>query len=84
MHWSVTTRPIDGGPHRGVVTNIPFEDEVAKVTDYSADYWLLSTDKNGKYFNHRAYNQTISMDMFVGGHQYRCPHTTCNVVTRDA
>lgn len=82
MHWRVTTQPIDGGPHRGVVTNIPFEDEVAKVTDYFADYWLLSTDAQGRHFNHLAYAQTIIMKMVIRGQIYDCPHTTCNTVTR--
>lgn len=83
MHWHVTTEPIGGGPDRGVVTNIPFEDEVAKVVSYTADYWLLSSDPHGEYFPHLAYNQLIIMEMIVGGNRYRFPLTTCNVVTHD-
>lgn len=83
IHWHVTTEPIDGGPDRGVVTNIPFEDEVAKVVSYTAGYWLLSRDPHGEYFPHLAYNRLIVMEMIVGGNRYRFPHTTCNVVTHD-
>jgi hypothetical protein len=76
IHWQVTTLPLPGG--NGIVTNIPFEDRKAKVTEYWADYWLLSTDpkfdpdhpeKNDDVqYDYLVYNQTIlmEMDIFVG------------------
>lgn len=81
IHWHVTTKPLGNDEH-GVVTNIPFEQRLAKVTDYFADYWLLSTD-NGHNFNYLAYTQTMLMDMIINGQKYACPHITCNIVTKD-
>lgn len=66
---------------KGKVTNIPFEQKVSRVTEYWADYWLLSTDK-GKSFDYLAYTQTMLMSMTIGGLQYSFPHVTCNTLTR--
>ncbi len=47
MYWVVHTDPVvvDGKDiGTGVVTNIPFEQRRANVTEYKAEYWLLSTD----------------------------------------
>jgi hypothetical protein len=81
MHWSVTTEPLNGG--RGIVSNIPFEREVSRVSEYWADYWMLFKDHK-KYL---AYTQTILMvlkilDKTTGlDREYVFPHVTCNTVT---
>jgi hypothetical protein len=81
MHWSVTTDTVHG--ERGVVTNIPFEQEVSKVTDYLADYWMLFKGKK----RYLAYTQTIVMKLKVFSkstnttEEYTFPHVTCNTVT---
>lgn len=81
LHWNVTTEPIDGG--EGIVSNIPFETEVSKVTQYWADYWMLFKGRK-KYL---AYTQTILMVLKiedkVSGRliPYVFPHVTCNTVT---
>lgn len=80
IHWTVTTIPLVHG--KGIVTNIPFEERLADVTDYWADYWLLSTDE-GKTFPYLAYTQTMLMNMIVKGHKFSFPHVTGNVVTRE-
>jgi hypothetical protein len=81
IHWHVTTLPLQNG--RGFVTNIPFEQEVSKVTAYSPDYWMLfKGDK--KYL---AYTQTIQMALMILNretnveYKYVFPHITCNTVT---
>lgn len=81
MHWSVTTEPVHG--EEGVVTNIPFEQEVSKVTQYLADYWMLFKDKK----RYLAYTQTIVMELKILNkatnmlEKYMFPHVTCNTVT---
>lgn len=89
IHFRVTTRPVFGG--KGEVTNIPFEDRKAKVTQYWADYWLLSTDKDPmktKRFEYLVYTQTILMEMQIsidGGQTYKTyvfPHVTSNTVKK--
>lgn len=95
MHWRVTTLPVFGGD--ASVTNIPFEERKSKVTEYWADYWLLSTDagaakgRGGKRrprFDYLLYNQTVLMEMDVsddGGETYTryvFPHITSNVVKK--
>ena len=89
MHWRVTTLPLLGGA--GVVTNIPFEQHRSRVTDYWADYWLLSTDPNAKesgQFEYLLYSQTVVMRMEIstdGGkttRPYVFPHITSNVVQK--
>lgn len=91
MHWRVTTLPLFGGD--SVVTNIPFEERKSKVTDYWADYWLLSQDPNAEEtgkFDYLLYNQTVLMEMEVstdGGETYQryvFPHITSNVVKKVA
>lgn len=91
MHWRVTTMPLLGG--RGRVTNIPFEQRKAKVIEYLADYWLLSTDPGAKepgLFDYLLYSQTVLMRMEVsvneGGatREYIFPHITCNTVKKVA
>ncbi len=87
MHWRVTTLPLFGGD--GVVTNIPFEDRRAKVTDYWADYWLLSKDataSEGGTFDYLLYTQTVLMEMLIerGGSSsaYVFPHVTSSVLKK--
>lgn len=92
LHWRVTTQPVPGG--EGVVTNIPFEDRKSKVTEYWADYWLLSTEREKGHhgyptkFDYLAYSQTILMEMEVSlDHgetfgRYVFPHVTTNTVKR--
>ncbi|MGE5336024.1 MAG: hypothetical protein ACM3JL_01210 [Nitrososphaerota archaeon] len=89
MHWRVTTLPLFGGD--GVVTNIPFEERKSKVTEYWADYWLLSQDETAdesRRFDYLLYNQTALMEMECstdGGETYRrfvFPHITSNVVKK--
>jgi len=89
MHWRVTTEPLFGGA--GVVTNIPFEQRKSRVTEYWADYWLLSTDPNAKesgQFEYLLYTQTILMRMDIstdGGKTYQTyvfPHITSNTVKK--
>lgn len=89
MHWRVTTLPLFGGD--SVVTNIPFEDRKSKVTEYWADYWLLSKGADAKEtgkFDYLLYNQTVLMEMEVStdkGKTYRrytFPHITSNVVKK--
>ncbi len=77
IHWSVSTA------NHGNTMDIPFEQSVANVFDYSADYWLLSTD-GGKSYNYLAYSQNISMKMAVNGVMYTFPHITSNCVTRQS
>lgn len=79
IHWHVTTRSLKTG-HGGVV-NIPFEDRAAKVTDYSAHYWLLSTDGGGTY-PRLAYTQEITMSLLIRGVLITFPHVTSNVITK--
>jgi competence ComEA-like helix-hairpin-helix protein len=81
LHWNVTTKPV-GKDEKGMVTNIPFEQRLAKITAYNADYWLLSTD-DGDSFNHIAYRQIMDMDMIISGRKYSFPHVTCNIITRE-
>jgi hypothetical protein len=77
----VTTDTVHG--ERGVVTNIPFEQEVSKVTDYLADYRMLFKGKK----RYLAYTQTIVMKLKVFSkstnttEEYTFPHVTCNTVT---
>jgi hypothetical protein len=89
IHWRVTTRPLFGGD--GSVTNIPFEEKRSKVTEYWADYWLLSKDPfdaEDKTFDYLAYTQTILMEMIIsrdGGKTYDLyvfPHVTSNTVRK--
>lgn len=79
LHWKVTTEQLPSG--KGSVTNIPFEDRRARVTDYSAEYWLLSTD-GGVTFNYLAYTQNISIALTIKGVVYNFPHITANTLTR--
>ena len=95
MHWRVTTLPLLDTDRRfggdGVVTNVPFEERLSEVTEYWADYWLLSKDprarESGK-FDYLLYNQTVLMRMQIstdGGDTYRTylfPHITSNVVKK--
>jgi hypothetical protein len=84
MYWVVHTNPVvvDGKDlGTGVVTNIPFEQRRANVTEYKAEYWLLSTD-HGKTFNYLAYNQLIIMEIPLLGQPYIFPHVTANTVKR--
>ncbi|MCL2583083.1 MAG: heme-binding protein [Streptosporangiales bacterium] len=89
IHWNVTTRPVFGGT--GVVTNIPFEQRRSDVTEYSADYWLLSKDpnaKNSRNFEYLMYTQVILLKIRVstdGGKttsEYTFPHITSNTVKK--
>ncbi len=89
IHWRVTTEPFPGG--EGVVTNIPFEDRKSRVTEYWADYWLLSTEhKHHKSmkFDYLAYSQTILMEMELSLDdgktfgRYVFPHVTTNTVKK--
>lgn len=95
MHWRVTTECLNGGV--GSVTNIPFEQRVADVTEYWADYWLLFKEERGRgkgpkgkggkvqeeKGKYLAYTQTMLMKMKIKGHPepYIFPHVTCNVLT---
>ncbi|HTV81016.1 MAG TPA: hypothetical protein VME18_00065 [Acidobacteriaceae bacterium] len=91
IHWNVTTLPLPGG--KGSVTNVPFEQRKSKVTDYWADYWLLSQEpyvKGGPLpnFNCLAYTQTIMMEMTISvdkgkeSRKFIFPHVTCNTVKK--
>lgn len=90
LHWRVTTRPLGvdigtGREVRGHVTNIPFEQRVAEVTDYFADYWMLSKD-HGTTYPYLAYTQTILMRMRVKVDdefkEFIFAHVTCNTLTK--
>jgi hypothetical protein len=76
MHWLVTTEPLPNG--KGHVMNIPFEHSVADVTEYWAEYWLLSKGEN-KYLT---YMQTILMVLTIKDKKYVFPHITCNTLTK--
>lgn len=89
IHWRVTTRPLFGGT--GVVTNIPFEQRRSEVTEYSADYWLLSKDEKAKQsrdFNYLMYTQCIMLKILIsvdGGttnREFMFPHITSNTVKK--
>ena len=88
IHWHVTTQPLPHG--KGGVTNIPFEQRRARVTEYHADYWLLHAagdEKDGKdVYRYLSYTQTILMEMKIGPaydeRQFIFPHVTCNTVTK--
>lgn len=79
IHMNVTTKQLKSG--KGQVTNIPFEQRRAKVTDYTADYWLLSTDE-GNTFKYLAYTQHIILELAIGKAKYSFPHNTSNTVTK--
>jgi hypothetical protein len=81
IHWQVQTAQISGVDGKGSVTNIPFEGKNADVTDYSAEYWLLSTD-GGANYDYLAYTQNIVININIGGKLYSFPHGTSNTVTR--
>lgn len=74
-HWRVTTQPLTNG--RGQVVNVPFEQRVADVIGYSAEYWLLFKG-HGRYL---AYTQTIRMALTIRSEKYIFPHITCNTLT---
>lgn len=78
--WQVTTKD-QGGGTKGGLLNIPFEQSWAEVTDYTADYWLMSTDNGGSY-NYLAYSQVITLSLSVKGQSISFPHVTTNVVTK--
>ncbi len=80
IYWNVTTAACLPGAVGGVL-NVPFEQRNADVTDYSAYYWLFSTD-DGKSYPYLAYLQIISMVLTIGGARYSFPHVTCNVITK--
>jgi hypothetical protein len=89
MHWRVTTLPLFGG--KGVVTNIPFEQRRSQVTEYWADYWLLSQDPNAKeskLFDYLLYSQTILLRIRITAdddktaQEYVFPHVTSNIVKK--
>ncbi len=89
MHRRVTTLPVFGGD--SVVTNIPFEERKSKVTEYWADYWLVTAEGTAKKpgsFNYLLYNQTVLMEMEISlderktYRRYVFPHVTSNVVTK--
>jgi hypothetical protein len=89
IHWRVTTDPLFSD--EGHVINIPFENRKSKVTEYWADYWLLSDDADAKSsmkFDYLAYTQTILMEMDIsldGGKSYNryvFPHITSNTVKK--
>jgi hypothetical protein len=81
IHWQVQTEQIAGFDGKGSVSNIPFEAKNADVTDYSSEYWLLSTD-GGLNFDYLVYTQDIVMDVNIGGTKYSFPHGTANTLTR--
>jgi hypothetical protein len=79
LHWRVTTDPVANW--QGQVTNVPFEQRRARVTAYSADYWLLSKD-GGKSFGYFSYTQNIVLQITIAGQTYVFPHITSNTVAR--
>ncbi len=79
LHWRVTTDPV--AIWQGQVTNIPFEQRRARVTAYSAEYWLLSTD-GGNSFGYFSYAQNIVLQITIAGQIYEFPHITSNTVAR--
>ncbi|MBO0804186.1 MAG: hypothetical protein J2P25_14070 [Nocardiopsaceae bacterium] len=89
IHWRVTTEPLFGGT--GIVTNIPFEQRRSDVTEYTADYWLLSKDRHAresKRFDYLLYTQVILLKIQIstdGGEstkEYVFPHITSNTVMK--
>lgn len=92
IEWEVSTAAqvvkYDNGSEikvEGAVNNIPFEKLRSDVTEYTAKYWLLSTDPVGTTtpsYNYLLYTQNIVMEMQVNGHGYYFPHTTANALTR--
>lgn len=92
IHWRVTTLPLFGG--KGVVTNIPFEQRRSRVTEYWADYWLLSQDPNAKeskLFDYLLYSQTVLLRIRIAtdedkedktAQEYVFPHVTSNIVKK--
>lgn len=89
LHWRVTTLRNRHG--KGHVTNIPFEQRASDVTEYWADYWLLSKDDlsemdPGKVdvndFVYLAYTQTMLLEIAIKDQKVALPHVTCNVVGR--
>lgn len=89
IHWRVTTEPLFGGS--GIVTNIPFEQRRSDVTQYTADYWLLSKDRHAKesrQFDYLLYTQLIllktriSTDNGESTKEYVFPHVTSNTVKK--
>ena len=78
IHFGVNT---ENPSAEGSVTNIPFEKQKANVVDYNANYWLQSFG-NEDDFTQLSYNQTIYMDIPIGGNIVRFPHVTCNTLTK--
>lgn len=67
------------------VTNIGFEQSHAKVTDYSATYWLESLAPDGAppAYDQLQYTQSIIMQIPIPGHgTVAFPHITCNTLRR--
>jgi hypothetical protein len=83
MHWYVTTRKSTNGNGKGEVVNIPFEQRVSEVIEYSAEYWLLfkKDEKGNIKKKYLAYTQNIPMVFKIEGVEYVFPHVTCNTVT---
>ena len=81
MHWRVTTEPLQHGT--GIVTNIPFERRVSRVTQYSAEYWMLFKTVGQNTVKYLSYTQTILMELMIKGEKYSFPHVTCNTLTAD-
>ncbi|HTW70407.1 MAG TPA: hypothetical protein VME47_11005, partial [Acetobacteraceae bacterium] len=79
MHWRVTTEPLEHGT--GIVTNIPFERRVSRVTQYAADYWMLFKTEGTVKKKYLSYTQTILMELTIKEQKYTFPHVTCNTLT---
>ncbi|CAM4013838.1 MULTISPECIES: heme-binding protein [Flavobacterium] len=78
IEWSVDT---ENKAALGSVTNIPFEQKKADVSNYKAQYWLQSFNSENAY-TQLAYSQTIILDIPINGKIVKFPHITCNVLTK--
>ncbi len=63
------------------ISNIGFEQQHAKVTRYSVDYWLESLSSGGP-FTQLQYSQTIMMDIPLASGVVQFPHITTNTLTK--
>jgi len=63
------------------VTNIGFEQQHARVTNYSASYWLEAFSAGGD-FTQLQYSQTIWMDIPINQQIISFPHVTTNTLTK--
>lgn len=85
QHWISLSVSSNEAQHN--ISNIPFEQTYADVTEYWTTIWLLETGAatpGASPYSHLLYTQTMLMDMQIHGQKISFPHVTANVLTRTA